>query len=74
MIVVNVDKVNDGNTFQIANEEEESTFCLEHGMEYARDNPQKVKYQFKLIEKFFWQVKTPQPITVIALTVKKCSK
>jgi len=27
----------------IANEEEESTFCLEHGMEYARDNPQKVR-------------------------------
>merc|ERR1712083_661185 len=23
--------------------EEESTFCLEHGMEYARDNPQKVR-------------------------------
>ena len=37
------EKVNHENGFQIANEEEESTFCLEHGMEYARDNPQKVK-------------------------------
>merc|ERR1712156_659228 len=27
----------------IANEEEEATFCLEHGMEYARENPQKAR-------------------------------
>merc|ERR1711962_1667755 len=27
----------------IANEEEEATFCLEHGMEYAREDPQKAR-------------------------------
>ena len=36
----------DDDLFQIANEEEEATFCLEHGMEYARENPQKVKPPF----------------------------
>ena len=36
----------DADLFQIANEEEEATFCLEHGMEYARENPQKVKPPF----------------------------
>ena len=36
----------DDDLFQIANEEEEATFCLEHGMEYARENPQKVKTPF----------------------------
>ena len=53
MVIVKKWKFNDQNDFQIANEEEESTFCLEHGMEYARDNPQKVKSvlnQFKPIE------------------------
>ena len=52
MIVVKIHEVNViKNSFQIANEEEEATFCLEHGMEYARDNPQKVKITFKSIEK-----------------------
>ena len=37
----------DDDLFQIANEEEEATFCLEHGMEYARENPQKVKTPFE---------------------------
>lgn len=27
---------------QIANEEEDSTFCVEHGMEYVRNYPKKV--------------------------------
>ena len=36
----------DDDLFQIANEEEEATFCLEHGMEYARENPQKVNRLF----------------------------